>query len=320
MLDKACRAILTSSMGVRSDETVLIVTDNVLEGLGRQFFDIAHEYCKEAVLAVMRERASHGEEPPPLVAAAMAGADVVLLVTHKSLSHTKARKDACARGARIASMPKITPDILSRVSEADFDQIDKDCRVWCDMLTSAKKVRVVTDLGTDVSFSIDGRKGDPDTGIYRKSGDFGNIPSGEAYIAPVEGTANGTIVIDASMATVGLLEEPIRITVSDGIAVGIGGGNGARKLEESLSPFGDDARNIAEFAIGLNASAIITGNTLEDEKVKHTIHFALGDNSTFGGTVISDSHLDGILRNPTIYLDDKMVMDKGKWYLRQDIL
>ncbi|HOP09767.1 MAG TPA: aminopeptidase, partial [Candidatus Methanofastidiosa archaeon] len=107
-LEKACRNVLSSSMAIKEDETCLVVTDWRLYDIGRIFADVALEMCTEPHLLMMRERNSHGEEPPRLVADAMLDADVVLIPTYRSLSHTRARKEACNHGARVASMPQIT--------------------------------------------------------------------------------------------------------------------------------------------------------------------------------------------------------------------
>ena len=302
-------------MGLKKDEACLVVTDDVLHKIGMMFYEVAAEMCDESLLILMGERTSHAEEPPVQVAKAMEDADVLLLPTNKSLSHTQARKNACNNGARVASMPEISEDILSRVSESDFGQMAKDCEKWSRSLTATKWVRITTEKGTDISFSIEGREGMIDDGNYSSKGSFGNIPSGEAFVAPLEGTANGRIAVDGSMASIGLLEDPIFIEMEKGYAQNISGGEGARKLLERVSPFGWDARNLAEFAIGTNGSAKLTGNALEDEKILGTIHMALGDNATFGGTVSSPSHLDGILLEPTVFFDDKKVIDKGKWMI-----
>jgi len=312
-LEDACRNILSSSMALKDDETCLVVTDWRLYDIGSAFADVAREMCSEPILLVMNERSSHGEEPPRIVAEAMRHSDVILIPTYKSLSHTQARKEACKVGGRVASMPTITEEILYRVSEADFPEIEKDSALWAGVLSRTENVRVVTERGTDVSFSIKGREGIPDNGIYTSKGSFGNIPAGEAFIAPVEGTANGIIVVDGSMAGPGILDEPIRITMVDGHATEIEGGKGAKILLEKINPHGMGARNLAEFAIGTNSAARLTGNALEDEKIKGTIHLALGDNSTFGGTVSSPSHLDGIILNPTVFFDENMLIEKGKW-------
>ncbi|MBN1785791.1 MAG: aminopeptidase [Candidatus Methanofastidiosa archaeon] len=314
MLEDACRNILTSSMALKGDETCLVVTDWKYLNIGSAFARAANGICKESLLLLMKERGSHGEEPPKIVAEAMREADVILMPTYRSLSHTRARKEACMNGARVASMPQITEDILSRTSGANFEQMRKDCGIWAKLLSDARVVRVVTAKGTDVSFSVDGREGQPDDGIYSEKGSFGNIPAGEVFIAPVEGTAEGTIVVDGSMAVdPGLLEEPIFIRMEEGHAIDIKGGKDAKALLEKISPFGRNARNLAEFAIGTNSAAKLTGNPLEDEKVKGTIHMALGDNSTFGGTVESPSHIDGIILEPTVFFDGRKIIDRGMW-------
>jgi leucyl aminopeptidase (aminopeptidase T) len=314
MIEEICTLILKDSMGLSPEETVLVVTDNRLRDIGIAFYEAARPLCSEAVLMMMSERSSHGEEPPKLIAEAMKGADVVMMPTYKSLSHTKARLDACARGARIASMPQISEDMLSRIRGTDFLQLEQDGNRWAQILTNASEVHLITEKGTDLTFSIKGREGDPDNGRYTESGIFGNIPAGEAYVAPVEGTADGTLVVDGSMAGgVGVLEQPITIRIRGGLAREIEGGREAEALTSTLSRFGDDARNVAELGIGTNPNAILSGNTLEDEKVKGTVHIAFGDNSTFGGTVVSDSHLDGIILEPTLYLDGKKCIEKGKW-------
>ena len=151
----------------------------------------------------------------------------------------------------------------------------------------------------------------PDTGIYHNPGDFGNLPAGEAFIAPVEGTAQGVIVIDGAMSGVGVVEEPIKMTVESGYVTEITGGHGARMLEDAIADLGKPARNIAELGVGTNDRAIITGKVLEDEKVLGTVHLALGNNVGFGGTCDVPVHLDGIILRPTLVIDDEVIIKEG---------
>jgi len=51
---------------------------------------------------------------------------------------------------------------------------------------------------------------------------------------------------------------------------------------------------------------------LEDEKVMGTIHIAFGDNKSMGGSVRVASHLDGLVKNPTVWFDDRKIMESGK--------
>jgi leucyl aminopeptidase (aminopeptidase T) len=113
------------------------------------------------------------------------------------------------------------------------------------------------------------------------------------------------------MAGVGMVSTPLRIEVKDGYATEITGGPEAGKLIELLEPHGKDARTVAEFGIGTNDKAILTGVILEDEKVMGTIHIAFGDNKSMGGSVRVASHLDGLIRHPTVWFDETKVMEQG---------
>jgi leucyl aminopeptidase (aminopeptidase T) len=260
----------------------------------------------------MVPRLSNGEEPPAAVAAAMQEADVVLLVTEKSLSHTRARRKANEQGARIASLPGLTREMMARALNADYEQIGILSKSISDLLTKGRRARLTTPAGTDLFFDLTGREGRPDTGVYRDQGMFGNLPAGEAYIAPVEGTTQGILVVDGSMAGIGKLKHPITIHIQDGYADEILGGEEAEQLNALLQPHGKKGRNIAELGIGTNQQALLTGEVLEDEKILGTVHVALGDNHTIGGIVEVPSHLDGVILSPTLEIDGKIIMAEGR--------
>jgi aminopeptidase len=171
---------------------------------------------------------------------------------------------------------------------------------------------VTAPAGTDVTLPIEGREAHASSGLFREKGLWGNLPTGEAYLAPVEGVSNGIVVVDGSMASVGMVDQPIRITVKDGYATDIVGGASARRLVELLEPHGKDARTVAEFGVGTNDRAILTGVILEDEKVMGTIHIAFGDNKSMGGSVRVASHLDGLIKQPTVWFDARKVMEGGR--------
>lgn len=303
-------AILTlqNSMGVKSGEQVLIVTDTLLQGMGLHFFNAARDLGTEAIHINFIPRDNNGEEPPEVVAAAMKSAHVAMLITSRSLSHTRARKEANLSGTRIASMPGLTEGMIERTLTIDYSKLQRDSAYLGEVLTKGKEVHITTELGTDLTFSIENRIGQIDGGVYIKPGDFGNLPAGEVYVAPVEGSAQGTLIIDGSMAGVGLLDEPILLKVKDGLAVEVSGGKSAEKLQIILDKYGEKSRNIAELGIGVHPQAKLTGAILEDEKILGTVHIALGDNSTFGGTVEVASHLDGVIMKPILRVDGKLIL------------
>ena len=193
----------------------------------------------------------------------------------------------------------------------DYEHIAALSRRLADKLDAADDVHITTRLGTDLRFSIAGRKAESDGGLYHETGAFGNLPAGEASAGPVEGTASGRLVIDGSMATIGLLSEPLIYDIEGGIVQNISGGPEAAVLANTLEPYGQAARSLAELGIGTNSGALMTGNILEDEKILGTIHIAVGNNMSYGGSVDVPIHLDGVIQSPTVLLDGKAIMEEG---------
>jgi aminopeptidase len=299
-------------MGVQPGERVLVVTDAPLRTIGYATFEAARELTTEVLLIEMTPRQSNGAEPPAEVAALMTQVDVVLCPTSKSLTHTDSRRAASAKGVRVATLPGVTEDVMVRCMNADYQEIAARTFRICDLMRQTKVVRVTAPAGTDVTLPIEGREAHASSGLFREKGLWGNLPTGEAYLAPVEGVSNGIVVVDGSMASVGMVDQPIRITVKDGYATDIVGGASARRLVELLEPHGKDARTVAEFGVGTNDRAILTGVILEDEKVMGTIHIAFGDNKSMGGSVRVASHLDGLIKQPTVWFDARKVMEGGR--------
>jgi leucyl aminopeptidase (aminopeptidase T) len=299
-------------MGARPGERVLVVTDEPLRIIGYALRQAAKDLGHDVLLVEMLPRSSNGEEPPAEVAELMARADIALCATSKSLTHTDARRAASAAGARVATLPGVTEDIMVRCMNADYGQIAARTAKLCERLETTRVVRVTAPAGTDITMPIEGRTPLASSGIFREKGQWGNLPTGEAYLAPLEGVSQGVVVVDGSMAGVGMTAEPIRIAVRDGYAEEITGGREAEALRTLLEPHGRDARTVAEFGIGTNDRAKLTGVILEDEKVMGTIHIAFGDNKSMGGSVRVASHLDGLVRQPTVWFDDQKVMDAGR--------
>ncbi len=311
-MPKYAEIVLKKCLGLKKNERVLIVTDSKLYGVAKMFLDESKKIASKAKLIKISIPKVHGTEPDGRTAKEMLGWDVGILITSKSLSHTKARKNACDNGVRIVTMPGISKETLKRTIDIDYDKLEMVHNKLADIIDKGKKVRIKTKLGTDMHLSVAGRKAfGRDSGLFRKKGAFGNLPTGEVFIAPVEKTANGVFVADASFADIGKLKKPLKVYVEKGYAVEFEG-YGAKKLEKIIDSVGKKARNIAELGIGTNEKAIITGNILEDEKVKGTCHIALGNNAGFGGKVHVQLHMDGIIRKPTIWVDDKKIMSNGK--------
>lgn len=299
-------------MGAKPGESVLVVTDEPLRTIGYALRQAAKDLGHDVLLIEMLPRATNGAEPPPQVAELMKSLDVVLCPTSKSLTHTDARRAATAAGARVGTLPGVTEDIMVRCMNADYHRIAERTHRLCTLMEQTAVIRVQAPGGTDVRLPCAGRKAHASSGLFRERGQWGNLPTGEAYLAPLEGQSSGVVVVDGSMAGVGVTASPIRIVVDSGFATQITGGPDADRLIALLEPHGRDARTVAEFGIGTNDRARLTGVILEDEKVMGTIHIAFGDNKSMGGTVRVASHLDGLVKQPTVWFDDRMIMDAGR--------
>ncbi len=312
-LDTAALVAVRDCMGVRRAEKVLIVTDEPLRSLAYALWSAVKEIGAEPLLVEMTPRQSNGEEPPREIADLMLNVDVAFCPTSKSLTHTDARRAASARGVRVATLPGVTEEIMVRCMNADYHRIAERTHRLCARLEKTDTIKVISPGGTNVVLPIKGRTAHASTGLFREKGQSGNLPTGEAYLAPLEGKSNGVVVVDGSMAVIGIVEDPIRIVIQDGYATEISGGEEARRLRELLEPHGHDARNVAEFGIGTNDKAILSGKIIEDEKVMGTIHIAFGDNKSMGGSVRVASHLDGLVKQPSVWFDDTLIMQDGSF-------
>jgi leucyl aminopeptidase (aminopeptidase T) len=310
-LEQAVRAVVLDCMGLKENEELLVVCNPATIGLGERLRAEGGRAGAEAVTMQMTERDSHAAEPPDAVAAAMAAADVVLCPTVQSLSHTAARKAATDAGARIATLPGVTEDLLARVMSADMDGLRRKGEAIAAMLTDGSEARITCANGSDLRLGLEGRTAIPDAGDLTAPGAFGNLPCGEGFIAPVEGTAEGTLVVDGSIATLGLVSQPVELTVEGGHLVEATGDEGIRLLE-LLGVGGEGGTNVAELGIGTNEKAELTGNVIEDEKLLGTCHVAFGASAAIGGTVQVPVHLDCVVLRPTVTVDGAELVRDGE--------
>ena len=149
------------------------------------------------------------------------------------------------------------------------------------------------------------------TGICRNPGEVSAYPGGEVSLPPLEGTADGTVVIERVMTDLGRLAEPIRWTVRDGLVTAVDGGAEAGRLRALIEGV-EGATNIAELGIGLNPLARIGPHITEAKKRLGTAHMAIGDNAGgYGGVVECPLHLDGLLLDVSIRLDGADIVRDG---------
>lgn len=311
-MEKSCQIALRDFMGLKSEESLLIVSDCEKRDIGIALFEQGKLLCKHAYYLEIKPMNVNGEEPSEEIAELMKKVDVVVTPTSKSLTHTNARRNACAAGTRFGTMPGISRDTLIRCFSADFNKILETSAAVHKVLEPCSTVKVETALGTYLEIPMKGRQVISSTGVLRNPGDGGNLPSGEVYLAPWENKTNGILVVDGSIAGIGAITDPVTIEIVNGYATKFSGGKAADELQKMLDEVGPDARSVAEFGFGTNYMAKICGLILEDEKVQGTIHIAFGNNVSMGGCVNVPIHIDCIVKHPTVTFDNNVVMKNGK--------
>ena len=315
-LMKGAKIAVNQCMNIKPNEKIIIITDKKMPiELSEALAKAVKEVKAECMIQLIPHREVNGTEPSKEIAELMKTPDALFILTSWSISHTAARRNASEAGVRIASMPKVTEFSFTEGGlTADYREVKRLTEIMSKKLENAKKVRITSDNGTDFSANVEGREWVKDDGMIHEKGSFHNLPAGETAVAPLEGTSQGTIVID-KMAFYG---EGIRYTIENGFVEKI---QGSERLEKEVNKVGRLARNIAEIGIGTNPKARIIGNILEDEKVFGTVHIAVGNSLSLHGKVDVPLHIDGIIPEPTLEVDGEVLIKDGKWtFLENDFV
>lgn len=228
----------------------------------------------------------------------------VIALSNYSTSHTRFR-DFLTRvcGCRYASMPIFDVSMLESSMNVDWKRLSKRTKSVAKIVNTAEAIEIKTPNGTHITMSKKGRQALSDDGILTKQGSFGNLPAGEVFLAPVEGSANGRLVLE--WAPTRELKSPITLIVEDGIVKDVIGDEPYADYLMAKLNEREENRNIAELGIGTNDMAKRPDNILESEKILGTVHIALGDNSSFGGNVKTPFHQDFVFFKPMVILKTK---------------
>lgn len=317
--------VVNVCMGIRPGERVLLITDAALSAEQ----ELLAQTIKEAKPGTLhRWTLPEAERPlqvaPPDILEFARTCDVGIQFLGSTTTDEQPYRlsllKAVAEGGkcRFAAGLGIDQSILEHELTANYREVATITYKLYERLQGRSQIRITSPQGTDLTLSIAGRQVAVDPGIIRKPG-YNNLPAGECYVAPIETSANGVLIVDKSFPGI-LIREPIRLTFENGRAVDIAGGGEAAQLREQIEageqkPFGENSRVIAELGIGTNPAARITGNVMTDEKVMGTIHVAIGHNAVapYNGQNHAPIHLDGVMSNPTLIVDGGVLIDQGRY-------
>jgi len=319
---------------IKKGMKVLVVTDTAHDPrVWQVVMATLSELGADAFLALFDPRPADYYDPPDAVCEAMTKVDVNILLASTGMLHCPANHKAM-----VAGVPVICMDGGMTLEMFQSGAVTEDQRQMAIRLhyvatnvfgKDAKICRVTSKYGTDLTYSVENRifipKLPDETYIPYKISDFGRskksplirvlYPNGECNVPPVEGSANGTLVIDLCMHQLGRLKDPISLTIKDGRVTKIEGGADAFTLRTYLETYGDENAYIcpAEASVGINSKAVIRGVQREDKIILGSMHFGLGTNVDVGGTIHSNIHMDGVILEPTLYVDGKKRIEHGRF-------
>jgi leucyl aminopeptidase (aminopeptidase T) len=342
MLEEAAHTACSLVLGLQKNEQVLIITNprGETEIIARALYGAALDCGAAPVMIFQPVKTQFDFAETAVISAFQAKPQAVISVSTEKLGkdQTGIARPYLYEGTKYDHIfhlqlygekscrafwsPGVTLESFIRTVPIDYAELGRRCAAVNTILDRAVSVQVNAPAGTNITLGLGGRKAKADNGSFTAPGQGGNLPAGESFISPENGTAEGIIVFDGSISLHNrdiIISEPIHCTVSDGHVCGISGSTDAQALMETITmaeqdsldyeksghlPAGQgkiyakNARNIGELGIGLNPRACITGGMLEDEKAFHTCHFALGHN--YDNDAPALIHLDGLVRNPTI--------------------
>jgi len=308
----AIHSILDDCLKLKKNEKCLVLCNEPMKDLALLFHEQCKSLCDHTQCLMLPEMRQPNAEPAKAIGSYLAAQNAAILLTSRSMSHTRMRQKASRQGCRMISLPGVNRDILIRNMTGKYVSLVNQSRKLAEILTIGKSGQLTTRGGTDLSFSLARMKGHADTGMVHEPGQFSNIPAGEACVSPAQGAAEGVLVLDGSFSAIGKIQSLVEMRVKDGFVARIAGGGEADKIRDLLKNYGRKGRNLAEIGVGTNPYAKLNGVILEDEKVLGTAHIGIGNNMSFGGSVSVPCHFDGIMLNPTLSIDGNTILENGK--------
>jgi leucyl aminopeptidase (aminopeptidase T) len=306
---------------VKKGDKVLILCDFTTAEVGKLLTSQVYNLDALPILTIVPVLKGHSDAAPKPVEEMAMNVDVIIAPMKYSIAHSPLRTEALKAGIRLMTPTDILDSLARGFFDADYYELREKTIKMAELLAKAKKARVTTAKGTDITMSLEGRDGVPLTGFCQK-GILAAPPGMEALCCPVEGTAEGKFVCDVSVQGLPaelsiydrVLEEPIEFTVHGGLVKEIKGGKEAKELKEYYESMNDPTvYNIAELGVGTNSALKEYIGTMLDEARQDGIHIGLGDNVCFpGGKVSSTGHFDPVISSVTLELDGKAIIKDGK--------
>jgi len=315
---QSAELIIGKLLAVKTGENLMIICDPGSEmEMVYTLAEVAQKAGAEYTIAMMPSRghARKNELTAPIVQGLQATDCLIGITGHSGApTYAKAVKNLFnAKKVRSISMVMRSMENFTQGGAlADYDLLYKEGKQLAAFWEKAETIHVTTPSGTDIRAPIAGEKVFVECGFATEPGMEAAFSDGEVSQMPRVNTAQGTIVVEGPIAHIGKPACPISIRVENGRVLSIEGTcSQADELREIVETI-DNAANIAEIGIGLNPMSRHNDDFEEEKKARGYVHFALGDNIFYGGDVYSPVHIDMVIYQPTVTLDDRVVVDRGQ--------
>jgi leucyl aminopeptidase (aminopeptidase T) len=310
-LFQAADRAVNQSLKIRPGENFLLVTDKQKMEIAEALAYWAKKAGAETTTYLMTETLRPITGPTKLFKELTKRASVFVYMLDARIEEKPFRSFMVGEGmkrSRICMMPGITRDMMERLVNIDFKNMDAFTRKVVRALKDADDVIIENAAGTRIEFSVKGRKWDNDNGNISHKGKHGNLPAGECYTCPVEETFTGKLVISLIDDKLGRGEMEFK----QGRLVRWKG----KGIEAIVKNIGTDETGfvVGEFGVGTNKGARICPNMLEAEKAFGTVHFAIGDSYGIGKNK-SKHHYDALVDKVTIRAKGRIIAQNGKFMI-----
>ncbi|MFW9902762.1 MAG: hypothetical protein ACFFFH_00400 [Candidatus Thorarchaeota archaeon] len=302
---------LKQCVDLQPKESVLVISDfGQAPEISMAAVKAVERLGGKSLLLVMEKDLLREKSMPETYQQIMNGSDLIIICTSDYFPGGS-RAIAAKAGARVLSMVKANESMIRRCIDIDYNELSTLTRKLADRFSEAKDIEIKSDAGTDIHFTLSGNKAIYFDGLCKEKGKITSHPSGVVALALEEKQAEGTWIINASAAQLGLVHSPIIIEVIDGVANIINDSEQSDQFRKILSEGDNNSWKICEVGCGTNAKATYIGELIEDERVQGSAHIGFGGNTHFGGNIQSVTHIDTTTRNPTVILDGTVIISKG---------
>jgi len=328
ILKEGAKQAIDVCLNIRPEDRLIIVTDVQTMDVAAALMEQAKEHTKEISFFILED---FGDRPlkqlPGEIKEKLENATVSILAAQSLEGELQSvRRPMISiiedKKIRHAHMVNITPMIMEQGMAADHKEISDFSGHIAEILRQARKIRVTSELGTDFTAEFDKEIPWIKSDGLIKGGKWTNLPAGEVWTVPLK--CNGKVIIDGVLGDhfgqkYGLLRtNPVSLQIEDSRVVRVQCSNEDLKEEyEKYIKTDKNANRIGEFALGTNlALKELIGNLLQDEKFPG-VHIAVGHPYPKQTGVDWDSsvHCDGVITDPTVAIDGKTLMERGKYQI-----